>query len=104
MRRALGEFVVKGIKTSIPFHRQVMRHPKFIEGRYDTGFIENHMNNLEEDEVGRAQGRRVAMMIAAVSAYRRDKERAERASTQTSGSSENPWKNFGRRSQLRGGL
>jgi acetyl-CoA carboxylase biotin carboxylase subunit len=40
MRRALGEFVVEGIKTSIPFHRAVMEHPLFLEGRFDTSFIE----------------------------------------------------------------
>ena len=44
LRRALAEFVVKGIKTSIPFHQKVVRHPVFIAGRYDTSFIETHMN------------------------------------------------------------
>ena len=41
--RALAEFVVKGIKTSIPFHRKVVHHPVFLEGRYDTGFIDEYM-------------------------------------------------------------
>ena len=44
LRRALEEFVVKGIKTGIPFHLRVLQHPKFIEGTYDTGFIEQHMD------------------------------------------------------------
>ena len=44
LRRALQEFVVKGIKTSIPFHLKVLRHPKFLEGHYDTGFIEAQMD------------------------------------------------------------
>jgi acetyl-CoA carboxylase biotin carboxylase subunit len=38
--RALAEFSVGGIKTSIPFHRRVLRHPDFIDGRYDTGFVD----------------------------------------------------------------
>jgi acetyl-CoA carboxylase, biotin carboxylase subunit len=42
MRRALGEYHVGGIRTNLPFHRQVMRHPQFIAGDYDTGFIERH--------------------------------------------------------------
>jgi acetyl-CoA carboxylase biotin carboxylase subunit len=42
MRRALAEYHVGGIKTNLPFHRQVMRHPAFIAGDTDTGFIERH--------------------------------------------------------------
>jgi acetyl-CoA carboxylase, biotin carboxylase subunit len=40
MRRALGEFIVEGIKTTIPIHRQIMNHSAFIEGHVDTTFIE----------------------------------------------------------------
>jgi acetyl-CoA carboxylase biotin carboxylase subunit len=40
MRRALAEFVVEGIKTTIPLQRQVMNHSAFIEGSVDTTFIE----------------------------------------------------------------
>jgi acetyl-CoA carboxylase biotin carboxylase subunit len=40
MRRALAEFVVEGIKTTIPIHRQIMNHSAFIEGSVDTTFIE----------------------------------------------------------------
>ncbi|MFQ5752137.1 MAG: hypothetical protein ACE5HI_09090, partial [bacterium] len=41
--QALQEFVVKGIKTSIPFHRAVVEHPKFLAGRYDTSFIDQEL-------------------------------------------------------------
>jgi acetyl/propionyl-CoA carboxylase alpha subunit len=47
MRRALAEYHVGGIKTNLPFHRQVMRHPAFIAGEYDTGFIERHKAELQ---------------------------------------------------------
>jgi acetyl-CoA carboxylase biotin carboxylase subunit len=40
MKRALGEFVVDGIKTTIPLHREIMGHSAFVEGRVDTTFIE----------------------------------------------------------------
>jgi pyruvate carboxylase len=40
MRRALDEFLVEGIKTTIPLHRQIMSLPAFVEGRVDTTFIE----------------------------------------------------------------
>ena len=36
MDRALGEYIVGGIKTTIPFHRQIIRHPRFRSGDYDT--------------------------------------------------------------------
>jgi acetyl-CoA carboxylase biotin carboxylase subunit len=40
MSRALEELVVEGIKTTVPFHRRLLSKPKFIEGDYDTSFIE----------------------------------------------------------------
>jgi acetyl-CoA carboxylase biotin carboxylase subunit len=40
MKRALGEFVVEGIRTTIPLHREIMDHSAFVEGRVDTTFIE----------------------------------------------------------------
>jgi acetyl-CoA carboxylase biotin carboxylase subunit len=40
MRRALGEFVVEGIKTTIPIHQKIMAEPAFIEGRVDTTYLE----------------------------------------------------------------
>jgi hypothetical protein len=43
-------------------------------------------------------------MMAAIVAYKRDKQRAVAASTPASGAGADPWKSFGRRSQMRGGL
>jgi acetyl-CoA carboxylase biotin carboxylase subunit len=42
MYRALDEFVVEGIYTTIPFHKKVMRHEKFIDSDFDTSFIEKY--------------------------------------------------------------
>jgi acetyl-CoA carboxylase biotin carboxylase subunit len=41
MKRALDEFIIEGIKTTIPFHRQLMNNPKYIEGKYTTKFMED---------------------------------------------------------------
>ncbi len=41
MRRALDEFVIEGVKTTIPFHRQLMDHPDYIDGNYTTKFMES---------------------------------------------------------------
>ncbi|MBY0513740.1 MAG: acetyl-CoA carboxylase biotin carboxylase subunit [Gemmataceae bacterium] len=43
MRRALREFKVEGIHTTIPIHRQIFDTPAFIEGRVDTRFIEREL-------------------------------------------------------------
>lgn len=40
MYRSLDEFVIEGVKTTIPFHKKMMRHEDFIKGDYDTGFLE----------------------------------------------------------------
>ncbi|MCC9042366.1 acetyl-CoA carboxylase biotin carboxylase subunit [Myroides sp. M-43] len=49
MRRALDEFVIEGIKTTIPFHRQLMDDPNYIAGNYTTAFMESFvMKPLEE--------------------------------------------------------
>jgi acetyl-CoA carboxylase, biotin carboxylase subunit len=40
MARALGEYLITGIKTTIPFQQAIMRNPDFVRGRYNTGFVE----------------------------------------------------------------
>ena len=44
LKRALNEYVVEGVKTTIPFHKEVVNHPQFKKGQFDTEFIENMMN------------------------------------------------------------
>lgn len=41
MKRALDEFVIEGIKTTIPFHRKLMDHPDYVAGNYTTKFMED---------------------------------------------------------------
>ncbi|MCG2677254.1 acetyl-CoA carboxylase biotin carboxylase subunit [bacterium] len=43
MQRALGEFVIEGIKTTIPFHLKVLSNPDFQKGEYSTKFIEEKL-------------------------------------------------------------
>ncbi len=45
MQRALGEYIVSGIKTTIPFQLEIMKNPDFLRGTYDTGFIEKMLSN-----------------------------------------------------------
>jgi acetyl-CoA carboxylase, biotin carboxylase subunit len=45
MRRALDEYYVTGIKTTVPFHSAIMRNADFRNGKYDTGFVERVMTS-----------------------------------------------------------
>lgn len=50
MKRALDEFVIEGIKTTIPFHRQLMDDPNYVAGNYTTAFMETFkITPLEEE-------------------------------------------------------
>ena len=39
MKRALGEFMIEGIKTTIPFQQEILAHPDFESGKYDIGWV-----------------------------------------------------------------
>lgn len=49
MKRALSEFVIEGIHTTIPFHLRLLEHDKFVEGHFNTKFLELYdvMNSNE---------------------------------------------------------
>ena len=43
MERALSQFIVQGIETSIPLHQEIFQDPEFRAGRFDTGFMERFL-------------------------------------------------------------
>jgi acetyl-CoA carboxylase biotin carboxylase subunit len=47
MRRALDEFIIEGINTTIPFHKKVLVNPDFISGNFDTNFVEKINSNKQ---------------------------------------------------------
>ncbi|TWI57238.1 acetyl-CoA carboxylase biotin carboxylase subunit [Halalkalibacter nanhaiisediminis] len=50
MKRALDEMVIKGIKTTIPFHQQLLKHEAFIKGDFNTTFLERYDLRIEDDK------------------------------------------------------
>jgi acetyl-CoA carboxylase biotin carboxylase subunit len=48
MRRALDQFVVEGIKTTIPLHHRILTDPDFLSGRLDTGFLDKRPGTAEK--------------------------------------------------------
>jgi acetyl-CoA carboxylase biotin carboxylase subunit len=49
MKRALSEFMIRGIKTTIPFQQEILNHPDFVNGTYDIGWVGRY---LEEKNLG----------------------------------------------------
>jgi acetyl-CoA carboxylase biotin carboxylase subunit len=48
MKRALDEFIIEGVKTTIPFHRKLMDDPSYNSGNYTTNFMENFSMEQEK--------------------------------------------------------
>ncbi|MDD2417749.1 MAG: acetyl-CoA carboxylase biotin carboxylase subunit [Oscillospiraceae bacterium] len=46
MRRSLEEFLIQGVETNIELQYLILHHQDFIKGRYDTGFMEKHLDTL----------------------------------------------------------
>jgi len=83
MRRALSEYVVTGIRTNLAFHEKLFAHPEFVAGRYDTGFLDRHREELlGYPRVPKDRERAVAVAVAIAAARM---ERATGVSTATSG-------------------
>lgn len=51
MARAMDEFIIEGVKTTVPFHKKVLSNPQFLEGRYNTSFLEEMNNSTTPKEV-----------------------------------------------------
>jgi acetyl-CoA carboxylase biotin carboxylase subunit len=89
MRRALSEYVITGIRTNLALHDAILRHPEFVAGRYDTGFIERYRSELGA-QAPLAPERADALAVAvAVAAFQLERANAASASASSAGLS--PW-------------
>ena len=48
LRRALEEFVIEGVKTTIPLHQRIIENPEFIDGMYNIHWLENFLEQHSE--------------------------------------------------------
>jgi acetyl-CoA carboxylase biotin carboxylase subunit len=48
MSRALDEFILRGVKTTIPLHKLILKDPNFRRGRYSTSFVERLMSTATQ--------------------------------------------------------
>ena len=96
MRRALAEYRIIGVKTTIPFHIQVMDSTRYQGGQLDTSFLDQH---FRLDESRRPEHAKMAAIAATLLAHQR---RQQATLLRQSGPS--PWRLFGRRRALRQNL
>jgi acetyl-CoA carboxylase biotin carboxylase subunit len=94
MRRALGEYVIGGIRTTIPFHQWLMQDEDFVAGRLDTGFIERRYRPQAAAPDQLAQD--VALIAAALDHWQSTRQAAATAWSQGGQEAVNPWKLAGR--------
>jgi acetyl-CoA carboxylase biotin carboxylase subunit len=96
MTRALSEYKVVGVRTTIPILQHIMRHPDFVAGRLSTRFMERLMGVDRPEAAGRR--RTVALIAAAVAAH----DRAGKQALRPSPPAPSAWRHGGR-SGWRGG-
>lgn len=94
MAAALDEYVVMGIRTTIPFLRDVVRHPEFLAGRTTTAFIGQHFAAWGESGPDE-EGLRLALAAAAYADSARPARAAGAAGTAVAGEVETPWTSLG---------
>lgn len=49
MKRALSEYIILGVKTTIPFHKAILRNPHFLEGDLHTHFVDEHKKGIDDE-------------------------------------------------------
>jgi acetyl-CoA carboxylase biotin carboxylase subunit len=92
MRRALSEYVVTGIRTNLAFHEKLFQHPDFVNGDYDTGFLERHKDTLLGYPPVTESHREAVAVAAAIAASRMERATgAQDAHVGETGSRLSPW-------------
>jgi len=86
MRRALAEYEIAGIKTTIPFFREVMNDSEFIDGLLDTGFI-SRFNDRRKDAVPDREITDLALIAAALASSKRRDQVASSTAANSNGPS-----------------
>lgn len=68
MRRSLEEYVLRGVKTTIPFMKAIMQEPDFVAGRFDTSYLDTHPELFNYEEFEEPEDL-VLAISAAIAAY-----------------------------------
>jgi acetyl-CoA carboxylase biotin carboxylase subunit len=90
MRRALSEYIITGVKTTVPFHIRVMNNRHFIEGDFDTNYIDKVFFQEEQERV--PENTEVAIIVGAIEQYLREKREALKSEDVREGGEISLWK------------
>jgi len=96
LRRAVDEFLVAGIRTTLPFDRALLSDPDFVAGRLDIGFVDRVMPRLASAMQETGPDAEIAAIAAAVRATEETSRPAYREAAPGPG----PWSMAGRRAQM----
>jgi acetyl-CoA carboxylase biotin carboxylase subunit len=98
MRRALREYQVRGIKTNSSFLQWILRHPRFMSGDVNTGFIDQEYRSLDSEEV--LPHKEIALASAAIAALHGEQEQTLGLLTKRA-AEPSKWREQGKRTGLR---
>ena len=97
MKRALHEYKIGGVKTSINFLEKVMGNKAFIKGKYDTHFIDENIDSLVASTDGQSKQDEDIAIIAAFVDYHEKLLKSPALKPYQSNGGRSPWKHFGRK-------
>jgi acetyl-CoA carboxylase biotin carboxylase subunit len=101
LRRALDEYAVGGIKTTLPFFREIVRDEEFIAGRLDTGFISRFNERRERPHpAGGAQASSLQQDVAIIAAALAYSRVQRKTSPDYQAGEQSKWKLAGREASL----
>jgi acetyl-CoA carboxylase biotin carboxylase subunit len=100
MRRALNEFRIGGIKTSIPYHQEIMDSTEFIWGTFDTGYLERRP--LRQRPEKHLEQERIAAVASVLIAHEEDRQAVHIGATEETGNTNHAWRQAGRMRATRG--
>jgi acetyl-CoA carboxylase biotin carboxylase subunit len=98
MARALREFLVLGVRTSIPLHQWLVSHPAFLAGEVDTSWLEREWRPAHAEQLAE-QHLKTAAIVAALQAFERQDTPAAEAPV-LNGEAASAWRLAGRRAGL----
>ncbi len=96
MKRALYEYKITGVKTSIPFLEKIMDTPDFKNGQYNTHFIDENKEYLDIDEPCELECQDIAMFVTYLDFMKKQAVQVKDNVT----NKPSPWKEFGKKRNM----
>lgn len=102
LARVLDEYILEGIRTTVPFFRAVVDSEEFRRGEFDTGFIDRFLSSGLDARASRNLEEEATLAdIAAIASILHARASAGRETVTTSAQTESRWKTYGRIAQRR---